>query len=529
MKGKARVWPKLQVCRARARDTLAPGVWDRWKDMTVRGTGRLHRAALVLPACAVLAACGSTVQLGAQGQLATGATDQFGNPITAPTASGTETSAPLSGVAPTTNASAASGSPASIDADAGGSGASSQVTSTTLAPLKIGATYINNSGSSAALGVSSTPYTAKTAFDALVKGFNGLGGLAGRKLVPVTYSFNGQSASYETQAQAACAKFTQDNHVSVVLDQAFGYTAGFGTCLSNAKVLQITSALEEDRARSNQIPLHSNTFSMTPERAYSAALNELAGTGYLNRSNQLGIILEDCPSTRTAYDKTLVPLIASLGLRKAQLRTVSCTVGFSSAAGAASTISSATLAFNQAGVDRVMFVSDNESVALLFFQNTANSQSYRPGYVLTSGAQPEGLRTSLQKEQRPQLHGVGWEPLNDVTVPERPTAVEQRCLSMAKAGGANPTKPSDKLFVHIECGMFLLLEKALQQTGGVDLPSQLQSAINGVGSTFAAPGLVGNRTTFSPSRHDGPDLVRVFGYDISCSCLRYSGPKLSVP
>ena len=45
----------------------------------------------------------------------------------------------------------------------------------------------------------------------------------------------------------------------------------------------------------------------------------------------------------------------------------------------------------------------------------------------------------------------------------------------------------------------------------------------------SSPGLIGNGTTFSSSRRDGPDQVRVFGYEPRCQCLRYRGGISRVP
>ena len=59
--------------------------------------------------------------------------------------------------------------------------------------------------------------------------------------------------------------------------------------------------------------------------------------------------------------------------------------------------------------------------------------------------------------------------------------------------------------------------------------SAVMGAINGLGTTFAAPGAVGGRSRFGPDRHDGGDAVRVFGYIASCQCLRYTGPVVAAP
>lgn len=496
--------------------------------------GPKRRRLGVLALSVLVAGCGSTVPLGAQST--TG--NSNGSPLL--------NAAPGVSAAPGSDSGGASATDSPSSAGAGGADAGQLGSGSTPgslgasggpigsssvnSPLKVGITYVDNSGSSAALGGPSTAYSFKTATEALIKGINASGGLAGRRIVPVTYVFNAQSSDYSVAANAACAKFTQDDRVSVVLDSSFGYTAGFGECLQKAKILHITSTSEPDRASSQKDSLHFNTGMTTPERSYSAAVTDLFATGYLSKASKLGVIIEECPSTRTAYDKTIAPLITHLGMKAPLTRTFSCTTGFSSAGSAASAIASEELAFRSAGVDRVMFVSDYEYVAWLFFQNQAAQQTYRPGYVLTSNAQAEALRTSVNEKQRPQIHGVGWVPMSDAAIPAQPVpAVEQRCIRYAQVGGAAPASQDDRLFVHLQCAEFLLLEAALKRTGGVSTATALADAIRGLGTSFVAPGLVAGRTRYSATRHDGPDAMRVFGYVVACSCVRYTGPVLNAP
>jgi hypothetical protein len=189
------------------------------------------------------------------------------------------------------------------------------------------------------------------------------------------------------------------------------------------------------------------------------------------------------------------------------------------------------LAFRQGGADRVMFVSDYETVVLLLFANAASSQSYQPGYALTSNAQAEYIRQNLNdSRQWPGLNGVGWAPSFDVAdanVP--PTPTEKRCLELVQAGGLQAQDYLSRGLVYVACSTFLLLEAALMRTNGVSTPQVLQGAINGIGSGYVAPGLIGGGTTFTSSRRDGPDLVRVFGYDDKRQVVAYRGGITRVP
>jgi hypothetical protein len=397
-------------------------------------------------------------------------------------------------------------------------------------PLTIGITYADNSGVTSSFGFgTSSSVTPKSVAQALVRAINATGGLSGRKLKTVEYSFNESDTNFSTDAEAACAKFTQDNHVAVVLDTAFGTDAGFRDCLQKAGVLDITAGDEGDQASSRRSRLHANTAQLTHDRAYGAILVQLAASGYLTKANQIGVIVENCPEDTGPYTNTLLPLISRLGLKPPKESQIDCTTGYASAGAAAQSINSAVLAFHAAGVDRVMFVSGYESVLVLLFATNAESQHYSPGYMLSSNAQAQSQEANVPAGQRPQLHGVGNFPVLDVDGASRPTAVEARCVGLVQSGGVDPASYQDRVFVYSECGPFLLLEAALRQARGSSRPSELMTVINSLRASFLAPGLVIGKTNYTTTRHDGPEMVQEFGYVTSCSCLRYLHPPQRAP
>jgi hypothetical protein len=396
------------------------------------------------------------------------------------------------------------------------------------AALTIGLTYLDNSAAGSSLGVDDgKSVNAKTAEQALVRGINTAGGLAGRKLTVVEYAFHTQDNSYSTAASAACALFTQDNHVDVVLDNAFGTTGGFRDCLQKAKVFDITTQSEGDQQRSSQATLHANPLGMTFERSYRAVLDNLGTSGYLTAKNQIGVIVEDCPESSTAYSQSLVPAIEKQGLKPPVKAQFDCTAGFASAGATAAALNNAVLTFRRAKVDRVMFVSSYESIALYLFATAANSQRYTPGYLLTSNAQA-ALHAALPAGQQAQIHGVGHSPISDVDdAPPSPT--DTQCLDLAKSGGSSAATASDRSIVIYACSPALLLEAALKATKGDSSPTALAAAITGLGNSFQGPGLADSRTRFSSTKLDGPDMVQIFGYAGDCSCVRYTGTPVQAP
>ena len=142
--------------------------------------------------------------------------------------------------------------------------------------MTIGVTYISNEQTSSDLGAGApSPVNQKSLVQGLVAGINASGGLDGRQLETVEYEWDSSSDDWSLDASTACAKFTQDNHVTIVLDTAFGVTGGFRKCLNDAGVMSIQSLSEGDQATSDAATLHADSTAMTVDRMYASVLDGL--------------------------------------------------------------------------------------------------------------------------------------------------------------------------------------------------------------------------------------------------------------
>jgi hypothetical protein len=499
------------------------------------------RLLVTLAASSLVAGCASTVQQGGTETLVPVAGAPSGDGLSVPGG----TTGQQSGTAPAgvpVGSSGPGGGPGVVGVPGGSTGPGVQPTTGTgapvggriTAPLQIGLTYINNQQASSSLGASD-PRTnsVKTVVQAYVKAINAAGGLAGRRIETIEYEWHSGDGSWNTAAAAACAKFTQDNHVSVVIDQAFGTVGGFRDCLHEKGVFDITNQTVGDAVASAQASLYAGVAALTLDRAYGAVLAASMRTGYLTKRSQLGVIIEGCAENERAWSRTLAPLVQRLGLATAKVVTFNCvdsTAGGATAGQAA--ISNAILRFRQPPtVDRVMFVSAQESAALLLFGPSASSQGYHPGYLLSSNAQAHLFTeggSGFPADQMPQLHGVGNSPYADVNN-ATPTAVEQRCLALIKPTGINPGNYDDRGQALFTCGPFLLLEAALRRSGGDASAAALSQAIAGLGSSFAAPSTLRASSAYSSTQRDGGDLVQPFGYVAGCGCIKYSGSPAHAP
>lgn len=501
----------------------------------LRGLGSSARLAVAAAGLAFLAGCGTTVQ---NPPAPSAADNEFlGTSSTPPTTAPSGATALAPPEPPTAGASSSR---------SGGTGALPGATTTTsnlpstghgrshsaaiTSPLTIGLAYPNNGSANSSLGVSTSATSdPKALMAALVSAVNKSGGLAGRKLSVDYYAANSSLSDYSTQANAACAHFAEDDHVSVVVDAAYGNKFGMATCLAHHGIADFGLGTS-DTVNDNAEGTYAAPTWMSSTRRYPAVLAGLHASGYLTAKNRIGVLLEGCPDLQRAYDTAVRTAISRLHLTLADTQTIGCTSGLASAGPDAAAIAAAILHFRSRRVDRVLIVSDFEQVAFLLLANAASAQGWRPGYMLSSAAEPEVIRSNIPKGQWPQMHGVGWSPRLDIDDPHQPlTPADRHCLALLNKGGITVSGWQNAYIATTLCSEVSFLGAALQRSGGDAHAGALMAAVRSLGSSFVSPAVLDGRTYFGPTRVDGPAAVAPFGYVASCRCLRYTGKPMPAP
>lgn len=352
--------------------------------------------------------------------------------------------------------------------------------------------------------------------------YNAHGGMAGRKLQPVEYTINPTSSSYENDLSAACAKFTQDNHVQVVVSQTGNLFSGnYESCLARKGVTNLEVANGAPDAQDvRSYPQLFTTASPTVDRRITAQLRGLTQKGLLTRQTPLGVIVEDCPQGTRAYSHTLAPLARSLGLT-VQRRDVDCVTGFSDAGAFFGQVGSAVLPFRSAGISRVMFVTSFEVAALQAFENQAQAQGWKPTYALSSLALTAANSGQYPADAQQRMAGVGWLPVVDTTGVTR-TAATSRCDAIAREEGITPATQADEAFIYQICDLFAVLNASLVAAGGHEEASVFPAGVATAMRSFESAYVLDGKLALSRDQHDAPPVFSVFAYQQQCACFRYS-------
>jgi hypothetical protein len=489
---------------------------------------KLSRAAAAGLLCLALAGCGSTVQVTSTAAVPDGLSTDLGGVPSGAQTPGSALPVPSEAPAPTGPGSfggapvavVPGGTPATTGTGPVQPGGTQSAWVRT--PISVGLMDVGDvSATASSLGFkTSNGATPQQLMRALVSWYNLHGGIAGRKIKPVEYTADASSNSYDSQGQAACASFTQDNHVAVALSQTeFELSPVYEACLTQAGVPDINGSLAGlDSGELARNPGLFMTSAASVDRSILAEVRGLTANGFLTPKNVIGVLVEACTYNIDAYNRTFVPLAKQLHLTLLR-RDFACVDSNSSIANAVAQVDAAVLPFQSSRVDRVTFVSNNQGAATVFFENQAASQGYKPSYALTSFSTAGPGASQISADAQTRIQGVGWTPYADLGSLPAPGAAAKRCRA-ALAEMQVPYNAGDDLLMYGVCGQFFALEDALKATHGRSDRASLVAALE---TRSASPFLLGGERVASRARHDAPALFAPWGRAAACGCFSYTG------
>jgi hypothetical protein len=482
------------------------------------------------PALALLlASCGSTVAMTSSTVAGGPAADPLGAPG-APVAPGARPGGSAPGTGGTVVGTTGAAAPA------GATGAAAPVATAppavrSTAPVTIGIVLTGTSNADQ-FGVSlGNTYSERSIDQAIVDGLNAKGGVAGRRIKVVYANTDTGSNNWETDFAAACASFTQDNKVDVVLGYVFNYFSSFESCLAKRGIPHLTTSFNiPDRQELRPYPLLLAMSTPTIDRRGLLKLRGASADGVMTSRSKVGVLSDTCPGTQQSLSRTFLPEARRLGLQVVKSIAIGCTNGNGDNGRAVSELQSAELQFASSGVDTVVFHSVSEGPALLLFSLNADSQGYRPTYVVSSLANLDSLKSYLPRGQIGNIHGYGWMANQDIppsTYP-KPNASQRRCLGMLAAKSIRPATSPDFAFAYNICESLFSYERALTARAGDSSGVGVISAIRAFGPRVES--VINNEgSTFGPQLLDAVRGYRHVVYVPARSGFTYTGPVRLVP
>lgn len=390
-------------------------------------------------------------------------------------------------------------------------------------PLEVGILLTNTSGfADAGISIGQT-VPEKEIYQALIDATNAAGGIDGRRVVPVWSTVGG--SNWSTEFQAACANFTDDHKVSVVLGYAFIFMDSFESCLAKAGVPHLFGGYGPgDRAAQKQFP---NVFSTTHPTVDLQLLTVLEGAitnRVVTKTTKLGIIFDDCNHRLRAFDATAVPYLRAQGIQY-ELYVLDCMGGGGDAGRSVQQTQSAQLKFRGDGITTV-FVED---VAALLFMQNAEAQGWHPKYIMASkGAALEG---NAPNNQLANVYGFGWAPYVDVNPRQQPPALpaQQQCVAKLKARDISPAGYNDFGAAYTMCDALSMYALGLQATKGRTGAAEVVAALERRAAGFTTASTYGGKVRSTTAQRGGAAIWRAWGWNTGCSCFGYTGSTRPLP
>lgn len=382
--------------------------------------------------------------------------------------------------------------------------------------LLIGAYNVTASGVSAAAAASLGD--SKLMTTATANWINSHGGLACHPVAVIRHDHDSTSSTpVDVDDQAACAEFTEDNHVfaAVVITTA---TSTFYNCIAKHHTLLFMATTWNP---DNQLYVDNPDlfFGVSPatDRVGLSLADGLSREHYFG--GRLGLVHASQPWF-TAESNAFKQEAAKLGVKvtdDASICSAPCSTTEQS-----SEAQNIVVRFQSEHVDHVVLFDDVVDTPYMEAEGAAN---YYPRIGVSSNSLPAVIALTSSPLALANAVGIGFLPATDVEqgqdVPETPAM--QACEAAMRQAGQPMSNRLALQDARHECDAFFSLKAAVDKAGRPDY-TLIRHAVESLGTSYAPA--ISWRTYFGPTRHDGVQTWRPIGFDSSCSCWRFTGGEV---
>jgi hypothetical protein len=385
-------------------------------------------------------------------------------------------------------------------------------------PVMVGVHFNDNEGAAAQFGVGGLPDISDAEVRAVITQVNKAGGLAGRPIEPVFHRTDPLEGSFDSQGQAACERFTQDEKVQYVVDNALSPSKVLLSCVAQRQiplVWELHMAMVTN-AETSKFANYLYRPTMPNADRYRFVIDGLHEAGFF-KSARVGLLRYDSPEGALISNKVFRPRLKALGIPVVAEAAMTQPSNAGGAAGLGGQSSNAVLDFKDKEVSHVLFIPTGGAIPLTFIPAAA-SQGFEPAYGLTTADAPDFIGKNFPESQLRKAMVVGWAPLLDGDEYARGEPIARCKKALADAG-----LPWDYQ-IQSYCDAFYFMHKALYAQQVVSAAT-LRRGVDSLGTSYASPVVAG--TLFNASRHDGPTRARLMRYDATKEGWKYFGSLFS--
>lgn len=363
---------------------------------------------------------------------------------------------------------------------------------------------------------------------AAAKIINDRGGMAGRKVIPVFHDWDISEgvARPDSAAQRACEAWTVDRQVFAVINILPYGDKTLTACLAKRTTPYIAlqaNILRPDSIYTRHAPYFYAPVDASIDRLVPRWIARGVTTGYFEGG-------WDIDPTRPGREPTKIGILTQKQFYSTEFtqivqqelnrRSVQVAANYTvSQAVQSDEQTQAVVRFRDAGVTHVISAGSE----LTFFMQAAESQNYRPRYLMFSGHAPQVLQKRSPKAQLVGSMGVGYFPAADVDNSRDPgdvSTAQARCRKAMEDAGESFSSRDTMVIATRACDAFSFVATAIEE--GALSPEGMYRGVQDIDRLAAA-------STFSIAfrdRHqDGAAAVRDLAYHDSCDCYMYTSKK----
>lgn len=395
--------------------------------------------------------------------------------------------------------------------------------------FKIGIQYSGNANAAfAAVGGTAFNDDRRTENNAVIAWINKHGGIAGRPAAPV-YNNADATASPQAETEAACAQWTQDNHVSIAIPRiAVEDQDLMRECLKKASVPAMLGYVASRTLRSGftRTPLWFENLTLSVNDYAQTYVQGLAAQGFF-KGAKVGVVYFNGPPFSTALNSDLLPALKSVGVSNPETFGASISGGSDLSSGSQQ-MSNAVLAFRAKGVDHVLFF--EPWVGYFTFLQNAKTQNYYPTYGLTSQQGPQ-LAMDLGLVPPDQLKNarlVSWNPITDTRQFQKYTGPRLAvCAQIYKnAGVVINTDQTSYEGQMADCENLLLIQDAYRNAPRMLSPQDFGTGIVALGARLQLSTRL--NSAFTADKHWGTTKYWAGVFDSAASTFVLTGAPQDV-
>ena len=411
-------------------------------------------------------------------------------------------------------------------------------------PIKVGVVVADAAALYAVFSVEAD-YDPYALYEAFREYFNANGGFGGRPL-EFYYEVIDVAEDYNAAGQRVCERFTQDNKMDVIFDNTSGGIAVMLECFEQHDMAVFGPARW---TKDDQPTTHPNHFSLDGIRVdrYAGSYIDLAvAAGFIAPGDKLGVLYEDCPWGRRVYNNVSVPAAKRHGIEIVEA-TIKCIENLVADLGPVTNgARAAALRFQSQLATHVMVLSAAEGFIAGQFSRAAEEQQYRPNYIVTTNSwaynnsNPD-TQVGWHANQKPQVAGFGWVPLQDVgdaadANAEGQARAQAQCREVDPSmGGADQYEEGTQDRIQYELNFYNICDSWFGTRAALEA-SGLNFSFRAVRNTWPqalAPLesalMAGGRYQVEASGYDAVGHVRPFTFDPDRGRFSYSGNLVTIP